>query len=85
MNLFHTMKTYRITASIPEYLHDQLMYSVPTGGRSEFIARALEERINKIKTHKENNAYHQFFSAQKKYPIVKTSIEIRKAIDLGRI
>lgn len=81
MNYFHTMNTQRITISIPGYLYRRLVTSVAPRGVSNFVARALEEKL--LVSPKQTDLIGYFFALKTKLP-QKDKKEILEAIKKGR-
>lgn len=78
------MNIQRITVSLPEYVHQQLITFLPPRKRSQFVARIIEKEIVKMKTIR--NPIDDFFDFYKKNKIPKlTRADILKAIRKGRL
>lgn len=79
------MNTQRVTVSLPNYLYQQLVKSVPRRGLSSFIAHALEEKVASLIFYKKKDPIEEFFALRDKLPIKKTRRQILNAIKKGRI
>lgn len=78
------MNIQRITVSLPEYVHQQLITFIPPRKRSHFVARIIEREIVKMKTVKD--PIDDFLDFYKKNKLPKlTRADILKAIRKGRI
>lgn len=76
------MSTQRLTITLPDYLHDWLMNDVPARQVSQFVSKALEEKIlTLLRTRK--NPIDEFLALRKKTPKISQK-EIFTAIEKDR-
>lgn len=76
------MNTQRITVSLPQYIHEDLLASVSKRQLSRFVAEAVEERLLDQKI-KPADPIDQFLNLRKKLPKFSNK-EILEAIRKGR-
>jgi hypothetical protein len=75
--------TQRVTISLPQYLYEQLVKTVPSRKVSAFVAKLLEEKIINLSLYKEDPV-KKFFSLRKNLPKVSDE-DIFAGINKGRM
>jgi hypothetical protein len=75
------MDTQRITISIPNYLYQQIIDTVPKRKVSSYLAGIIEERI--VCGNKDCDPVEDFFNLRKKVPKISFQ-DIKIAIEKGR-
>lgn len=76
------MATQRLTITLPDYLYNRLIKDLPSRQISQFVSRAIEEKILPQEKNR-LDAVEAFFAFGEKLPKIRQE-EILKAIEEGR-
>lgn len=79
----NSMKTKRLTISVPDYFYDELRLQVAPGNVSSFFVEAAEEKLLDERVAKKTDPFESFFALRKKAPKL-TDRQIMNAIRKGR-